>query len=160
MLSFIIFKLPESFWNRFRSILLDQKMDFKKNLIEKYLFFVEKNNFFEKKLKIFRKTFTFSKNFSQDFRFFQLKLSFWRKIESFSKIFWTFSENIFSTWKNQYFSMIFFSKFISWSRRIHLKRFQNDSDSLKIRKLKEKSAGREFEVYGSHLGSDNDCMTL
>ena len=49
-----------------------------------------------------------------------------------------------------------FLKFISWSRRIRIKQFQNVSGSLKIRKLKEKSGWRNLEVYGSHLRSDND----
>ena len=39
------FKLPESFGNRFKMILLAQEINFLKNLIEKYLFFVEKTNF-------------------------------------------------------------------------------------------------------------------
>ena len=46
----------------------------------------------------------------------------------FSIIF--FSKYFFSMMK-KYFSMGFFFKFISWSRRIVLKRFQSDSDSLK-----------------------------
>ena len=37
------FKVSESFWNRFKMILLDQEMDFLKNPVEKkYFFLVEK----------------------------------------------------------------------------------------------------------------------
>ena len=57
VLRFLIFKLSESFWNCFILILLDQEMNFKKILIKKYLFFVEKNNFFEKSWNIFWKLF-------------------------------------------------------------------------------------------------------
>ena len=47
----------------------------------------------------------------------------------------TFFEISFSTRKKWTFSMGFFSKFNSWSRRIVLQRFQSDSDSLKVRKV-------------------------
>ena len=47
---FRTFKLSESLWNRFKTILLDQKMNFKKNPIEKYFFIMEKNDF-EKKVR-------------------------------------------------------------------------------------------------------------
>ena len=43
--------------------------------------------------------------------------------------------------------MRFFKKFISWSRRIDLKRFQNDSGSLKIRKLKDKKWSPEIRGF-------------
>ena len=54
-LIFLTLKLAESFWNRFRSILLDQEMNFEKKIIEKYLFSVEKF-YFEKKY-VEKKTF-------------------------------------------------------------------------------------------------------
>ena len=79
-----------------------------------------------------------------------------RKSESFPKIFLNFFGNYFFDMKKSIFFDDFFSKFISWSRRIHLKRFQSDSGCWKIRKLKEKSVCHKLEVYGGHLGSDND----
>ena len=52
------FKVSESFWNRFKMILLDQEMDFLKNSVEKkYFFLVEK---------------WFWKNFSKKKRFFRI----------------------------------------------------------------------------------------
>ena len=38
-LSFLIFKLPGSIWNRFKRILLDQEMNLEKKIIKKYWFF-------------------------------------------------------------------------------------------------------------------------
>ena len=46
-LSFLIFKLSESFWNRFKLILLDEEMNFKK-ITKKYYFFMSKNDFSKK----------------------------------------------------------------------------------------------------------------
>ncbi len=66
----------------------------------------------------------FSSNFQK-----RVLLFFLPKFE-FGKCWTFFWKYNFST-KNTYFSMIFFYKFISWSRRIDLKRFQNDSGSLK-----------------------------
>ena len=43
---YIAFKLSESIGNCFKMILLDQEMNFKKNLIEKYYFFLDKKYVF------------------------------------------------------------------------------------------------------------------
>ena len=48
-LSFLIFKLPGSIWNRFKWILLDQEMNLEKKIIEKYFFMSKK--YFPKKFK-------------------------------------------------------------------------------------------------------------
>ena len=52
--------------------------------------------------------------------------------------------------------MNLFLKIISWSTRIRIKQFQNVSDSLKIRKLKNKKWLTELDAHGSHFRSDND----
>ena len=54
------FKLSGAFRNRFKTILLNQEMNLKKNPIEKIYFFCSKN-FFKKKLENFRFFFRFSK---------------------------------------------------------------------------------------------------
>ena len=61
------FKLPESFWNCARSILLDQEMDLEKKNIRKYLFLHEKN-FVRKKNKIILRTIS-KKSKSENFQF-------------------------------------------------------------------------------------------
>ena len=111
------FKLLESFWNRFQTILLNQEMNFKKNPIEFFWFFpVEKY---------------FQKNRKKKLNFF-LKLFFDRKKYFFR---WDFFAKSFFSMMKKYFSMGFFFKFISWFRRIVWKRFLSDSYSLKVRKL-------------------------
>ena len=56
--------------------------------------------------------------------------------------------------------MRFFVKYIYWSRRIGLKRFQSDSGSLKISVTLVGGLWTDFGVFGSHLRSDNDvCRT-
>ena len=58
---------------------------------------------------------------------------YYRKIkQKKSTFFWNF---FFDKKKMDFFDGIF-SKFNSWSRRIVLQRFQSDSDSLKVRKIK------------------------
>ena len=50
---FRIFKLPESLWNRFKWILLDQEYVLEKKIIEKYYFFHVEKDFWKKICKIF-----------------------------------------------------------------------------------------------------------
>ena len=100
-----------------------EKNDFEKNLekkFEKFRFFQLKNQFFQVKFLLEKIDFSIEK--------IEISRIFFRDF---------FSKSFFSMMK-KYFSMGFFFKFISWSRRIVLKRFQSDSDSLKQRKVKEK----------------------
>ena len=92
-LIFLAFKLPESLWNRFTSILLDQEMNLEKKIIEKYLFFLVENQFW-KKFRFFLKIFSIS------FRDFEISL-----ITRY--FFWNFSEIFFSD-KN--FRIFFFAE--------------------------------------------------
>ena len=124
-LSFGSFKLPESCWNRFIMILLDQELNFKKNPIGNYYFFLVEKYFWKKKSEKFSKKFqNHNWNFSKNFRTF------------FSKMF-------FDKKKIKFFDR-FFLKFNSWSRRIIIKRFQHDSGSLKRPKLKGKKCSTEI----------------
>ena len=60
-LIFLCFKLSESLWNRFKTILLDQEMNLKKYSSKNINYFIFKNIFFDLK-KYFPKNFrTFSK---------------------------------------------------------------------------------------------------
>ena len=147
---FRIFKLSESFWNRFKWILLDQEMNLEKKLIEKYWFFHVEKIFSEKVQKYFWDFVEFSMKKSNFLwkSIFKGNFDFSLKIRKNSqKYFWTFSKNIFSTRNNYYFLMNLFKKIISWSRRIRIKQFQNVSDSLKIRKLKDKKCSTEIRGF-------------
>ena len=117
--------MSESIGNRFKTILLNQEMDLKKNPIEKYFFIMEKNDFenfgFQKKFKILI--------FSIEKLIFPSKCFTWK--------------NWFFYWKNQNFQLFLKSKIfkiiflhdekiffdgiflnlISCSRRIVLKQF-------------------------------------
>ena len=123
------------------------EMDLKKNLIEKYFFIMEKKNFEKKSQKNFR---NFS-IFQLENRFFQVNILLEKidfpieKIENFRKFFRDFFSKLFFSMMKKYFSMRFFLKFISRSRRIVLKKFQSDCSSLKIRTLKEKSVEQKLE---------------
>ena len=56
--------------------------------------------------------------------------------------------------------MRFFVKYIYWSRRIDLQRFQSDSGSLKVSIYASKKVSTENGDSGSHLRSDNDIHNL
>ena len=93
-------------------------MILKKNLEKK----IEKSWFFQLKNQFFQVNILLEKSI------FQLKKS------KFLDLFWDFFSKSFFSMMKKYFSMGFFLKSISWSRRIVLKRFRSDSDSLKVRK--------------------------
>ena len=86
---------------------VQKNMIFRKNQNFKILFFLKNRKFwfFEKKW------------------FFREKWLFQKKSKKSRNIFQLFFENIFSTGKNQNFSIGFFSNLISWSRRIVSKQF-------------------------------------
>ena len=143
------FWVLKSLWNRFQSIFLILELNLKKNPIGKYFFIMEKNDFenfdFQKKSKslIFsiEKSIFWSKHFTWKNQFF-----YWKN-ENFelflkSKIF----KIIFLHDEKIFFDGIFF-KFNSWPRRIVLKRFQSDSNSLKQKKVKEKKWLTEIRWY-------------
>ena len=96
-----------------QSILLTSKLNFKKNLVEKYFFIMEKNNFEKKSRKIFRKFSIFSigksifpsKNFTWNFH---LKINIFR-FSIFLKVLF-FWKSFFSMMK-KYFWFGFFLKF-------------------------------------------------
>ena len=116
------FKLLETLWNCFRSIILDQEMIIKKKLIKKYLFFVEKTYFFE---KLF-----FSQNI---FSVFQLK-SHLKSIFQKS-ILNDFSIEIFDfrVWK--LFPRFFFSKYFFKLNFLHEKKVFFDDFFFKVHLL-------------------------
>ena len=87
-LSFLADKLAELFWNCFKTILLDQEMNLKKNPIEKNDFFLTKNHFekkkFGKKSKNFDSpppNFFFEKNFTSKNYVFSRKKNVFLKIK-------------------------------------------------------------------------------
>ena len=104
---FLMFKLSESFWNRFKWILLDQEYVLEKKIIEKYLFFVEKF-YFQKKNR--KKIGTFL-----NFLWTKLKIL---KIENFER-----EKNL----KNY----IFFSKFSNFKIFIFLKFWKSIFSTMK-----------------------------
>ena len=107
---------------------------------EKVLKFFQKPNILAEMLTKIRKML---ENFQHFPTFFQ---HLWKSFD-FLKFFQNVS-NFFPKWflvkKNTFFDGIFFWKFISWSRRIVLKQFQNDSASLSARKLKDKKCFTEI----------------
>ena len=56
--------------------------------------------------------------------------------------------------------MIFFAKYIYWSTRFRLARFQSDSGSLKISVTLVGELSTDFGDFGSHLRSDNDISAI
>ena len=95
--------------------------------------------FFKKKIWISEKNilrfFSIEKSFKIDFWKLDFKWLFdWKKISKyfFGEIVSFFLLRNFLFTQNKYFWMIFFPKFISWSRRIDLAQFQNDSGSIKV----------------------------
>ena len=122
---------------RFKIILLDQEMDFKKIPSKKNIFFGSKNIF---ETKFEKKIWFFFEKLIEKFDFVSRKYRHFRKSRiSRFEIFWEtiffsdfFSKYFFSKMK-KYFLMGFFLKSISWSRRIILKRYQSVSDVLKVR---------------------------
>ena len=117
-LDFRIFKLPESFWNRFRTILLDQELNLKKksskniyfswrNLILKnilWFFLVIFSKIMKKSLFFFKKT-CFFLNFIDFFEYFRENVDVFYVFSWFSKKYHKkftkyFSKSNFSTIKN------------------------------------------------------------
>ena len=107
------YNTSETLWNHFKTILLDQEMNFKKNPVKKYFFILEKNNF-EKKIEK-NNIFFVSQKISnlENFDFFE-KSKFSRKNMKFSiskkntDFFLTFFENIFRPEKKVFFRWDFF----------------------------------------------------
>ena len=102
------FELMESFWNLFKTILLIQEMNLKKNPVEKKIIFRDEK-YFEKrcpKKKIW-KIFTFLKKIENVWLF---EGNFWfsSKSQQFSDFFRTFFSKCFFVAKNYFFSMGFF----------------------------------------------------
>ena len=91
------FEIPESFQNRFKTILLDQEMRFKKNPIKKNIFFGSKKDF---QKKVWKKMW-----FSPEIPKFDF---FLEKVEFFEKSRISIFEIFLSDEKNILFSDFFF----------------------------------------------------
>ena len=146
LVAFLGFNLPGALRNRFKMILLDQEMNFKK-IHRKKIFFSGRKIFSKKKLRkkvVFFSIFEFSEKI---IIFEKIKILIFSKMMIFSEnskiekktTFFLnfFFENIFRPEKNIFFRWIFL-KFISWSRRIILKRFLSAPGRLKPRKATRK----------------------
>ena len=111
--------------------------------IEKFCFFVVEKIFWKKNWNVFWKFFKIEKSknvlkiFWTFFRIWKFTFFLSKKIYFFSKIF-------FDHKKLKFFDEIFL-KFISCVRKVVLKWFQNDSDSLKIRKIKDQKYWSEIK---------------
>ena len=101
---FRIFKLPESFWNRFRLNLVDQKMNLEKNWSKNIYFFMKK--IWSKKSKLI---FSFFFRFQKMFKFFNEKSKI--LVLKISIFHWNFSD--FEKSQKYVFSTFLIKKFSS-----------------------------------------------
>ena len=105
----------EPIWKCFKTILLNQEMNFKKNPIEKYFFIMEKNDLGKKFQFFFREISIFQlKNQFFQVKFLLEKIDFSIEKIKISRFFLRdfFSKSFFSMMK-KYFSMGFFFKSVS-----------------------------------------------